>query len=412
MTWGASVQRGARGDGGDLTINTSRLLLSDGAQINASTFGEGNAGNLTVTATESVEAIGTSADGQFASGLLASVESGARGDGGDLSITTARLLVRDGAQISASTFGEGNAGNLTVTATESVEAIGRTADGQFASGLFASVDSGARGDGGDLSITTARLLVGDGATIGASTGGEGNAGDLTVRADELVALNGGSTLRVRVGSEGRGNGGTLRLLTGNLVIREDSDIAVSGLGTGNAGNLIVTADSILLDNQSSLEAEVRAGNQGNIFLTSDTLTLRRGSLITASAFEEATGGNISITTNTLAALENSDISANAQQAFGGRISITAEGIFGTQFRDFPTLESDITASSELGPEFSGTVELLTPDIDPAQGLIQPPPILNAEGLLGQDFCSIVGDSEFIYTGRGGIPPRSLRSAGR
>ncbi|NJK27691.1 MAG: S-layer family protein [Coleofasciculaceae cyanobacterium SM2_3_26] len=97
------------GNAGEVSIDTARLLVSDGAQISARTFGEGNAGNLTIAATESVEAIGTSADGRFSSGLFARVNSGATGDGGDLTITTSRLLVSDGAQIDVVTFGEGNA---------------------------------------------------------------------------------------------------------------------------------------------------------------------------------------------------------------------------------------------------------------------------------------------------------------
>ena len=59
------------------------------------------------------------------------------------------------------------------------------------------------------------------------------------------------------------------------------------------------------------------------------------------------GGNITIDTDTLVALENSDIIANARQSFGGRVSINAQGIFGTQFRDNPTLLSDITATGEV-----------------------------------------------------------------
>ena len=49
----------------------------------------------------------------------------------------------------------------------------------------------------------------------------------------------------------------------------------------------------------------------------------------------------------LVALENSDIIANARQSFGGRVSINAQGIFGTQFRDNSTLLSDITATGEV-----------------------------------------------------------------
>ncbi len=81
------------------------------------------------------------------------------------------------------------------------------------------------------------------------------------------------------------------------------------------------------------------------------------SQITTNAQGEVTGGNITINTQNLAALSNSDISANAEQAFGGQVIVNADAIFGTEFWTQPTTASDITATSELGPEFSGTVEL-------------------------------------------------------
>jgi large exoprotein involved in heme utilization and adhesion len=57
---------------------------------------------LSVTASDTVEVIGTSADGQFPSGLF--TQALGEGDAGNLTIATGRLLVRDGAQVSAGTF--------------------------------------------------------------------------------------------------------------------------------------------------------------------------------------------------------------------------------------------------------------------------------------------------------------------
>ncbi|MBE9039642.1 S-layer family protein, partial [Oscillatoriales cyanobacterium LEGE 11467] len=115
------------------------------------------------------------------------------------------------------------------------------------------------------------------------------------------------------------------------------------------------------------------------------------------------GGNITIDTDTLVALENSDITANAQQGFGGRVSILASGVFGTQFRDVQTPDSDITATSELGAAFSGVVTVQTPDVDPGAGLVQLPdnPIDRAAQVVSG--CGAYANSQFIVTGRGGLP---------
>ena len=144
-----------------------------------------------------------------------------------------------------------------------------------------------------------------------------------------------------------------------------------------------------------------------IELRSEDLVLRRGSYISTDATGTASGGNITIDSDVIAALENSDISANALEGPGGRIRINAQGIFGTEFRNQRTPLSDITASSNLGPEFSGTVEINNPDVDPTQGLVElPAELVDVSNQIAQGCPDAVwrGESKFIITGRGGLPP--------
>jgi large exoprotein involved in heme utilization and adhesion len=183
---------------------------------------------------------------------------------------------------------------------------------------------------------------------------------------------------------------------------------VKGVAIGEGGNINVTARSIRLDNQAQLTAETASGNGGDITLQAqDLLLMRRNSKISTTAGTAQAGGdggNIDIDTDNLVALENSDITANAFQGRGGRVEITVQGIFGTQARVQQTPESDITATSELGLQFSGTVEINTPDIDPTQGLVElPVELIEASGLIAQG-CAAGGENEFIITGRGGLPP--------
>ncbi len=105
-------------------------------------------------------------------------------------------------------------------------------------------------------------------------------------------------------------------------------------------------------------------------------------------------------------MENSDITANAVANFAGRVNITAQGIFGTAARSQLTPASDITASSDLGPQFSGVVEIQTPEVDPSQGLVElPSSVIDIESLVARA-CEPRPEterSEFIVTGRGGLP---------
>ncbi len=60
---GTTVEAGSTGDAGSLTVETGRLILNDGARITTSTFGQGNAGALSISATESLTLSGLDGNG-------------------------------------------------------------------------------------------------------------------------------------------------------------------------------------------------------------------------------------------------------------------------------------------------------------------------------------------------------------
>ncbi len=410
------------GAAGDLTIQTRRLIVRDGAQVSAATFGKGAGGNLTVNATESVELIGVSPSDLLPSGLFTTVEETGTGKAGNLEVNTGRLIVRDGAQISAGTRGAGDGGNLRVNASELVEATGES--GEYPSGLFSAVVETATGNAGDLTVNTRRLVVRDGAQISAGTFGVGDGGKLRVNASDSVELTGVSptlgldapsglfsTADASFAARGLtvGNAGDLTVNTRQLIVRDGAKVEVATFGnTGKAGNLEVQARSVFVDNKGSLSAATQTGEGGNIKLqVQDLLLMRRNSQLSAEAGGTGNGGNIDIDTELLVALENSDIIANAEGGFGGRVEIQAQGIFGTQARRDLTPESDISASSAAGPQFDGVVEIRTPDVDPSKGIVTlPEEVVDVTGLIAQG-CGAgraSKSSEFVVTGRGGLSP--------
>jgi filamentous hemagglutinin family protein len=350
------VYPGATGAGGYLTLSTGRLILRDGAQITTTTFGSGVAGTLAVTASDLVEVSGNLTFGQFGSGLFTAVSPGATGAGGNLTLETRRLIVRDGTVVTAATLGEGRAGTLAVSASESVEVIGTTADGQFPS------------------VLTAR-------------------------------------------STDTADAGDLRISTGQLIVRDGAQVTVSGDGSGDAGNLKVQANSIFLDNNGQLIARTASGNGGDIILNVRDLLLQRhnSQIATEARAGTGNGGNININAQFIVAVpnENSDITANAVRGRGGNINIITSGIYGQEFRPSQTWRSDITASSEFG--VNGTVQINTPDVDPSRGLSNLPQQLVDVSELVNSGCAVAvsEESNFVVTRRGGVPPspnETLRSA--
>ncbi len=400
------------GTGGGLFVNTKQLRLRDGAQVVSATFSSGSASIVSVNASESVELIGASADGLFSSGLFSSSAVEATGDAGNLIINTGQLIIRDGAKVSSETSGEGRGGDLTVNASRSVELINTTPD-SVSGGLFtATLGSG---NAGNLTINTGQLIVRDGSQAVSGTASQGRGGNLSVNASQSVELVGTSARSasglLASAIVGNGAGGDLTITTPKLIVQNGAVISVSNFssrnlappGTGPAGNLQIQAGTIRLDNQGLITAAAAGGDKGNITLDSQDIRMRRGSAITTNASGASAGGNIIINTDTLVALENSDITANALNNRGGNISINAQGIFGTEFRPQLTPNSDITATGAEG--LNGVVQINTPDVDPSSGLVElPTTVVDVEGLVARNFCAPkqVGSS-FVISGRGGLP---------
>ena len=80
------------------------------------------------------------------SGAFSSVQPGAEGDAGGVTIITGSLDLTNEAELSTSTFGQGNAGTVTIDATDRVSFDNGSA--------FSGVDSEAVGDAGGVIITT------------------------------------------------------------------------------------------------------------------------------------------------------------------------------------------------------------------------------------------------------------------
>ncbi|NEP53254.1 MAG: S-layer family protein, partial [Moorea sp. SIO3C2] len=367
----SNARPGAIGNAGRVVVETPVLQLRDGAQIRSINRGNNrDRGNITVRA-KVVSAIGTSPDGIFPSALVTATLVGT-GPGGNLTIETERLLVSDEAVFSSRTRGAGDAGTITIRATE--------------------------------------LEVSDGGQVIASSSGDGQAGDIILNVNDIdvtgISEDPRFPSRIAAFSVENSPAGSVTITSNNLAVRDGAEISVSARGNGDnakAGNLDITAESILLDGGATLSAEVNAGDKGNIDLDSELIVMRDRSNITTNATGDATGGNITIDTDLLVALDNSDITANAENSFGGRVIINALGIFGTEFREQQTPDSDITASSERGASFSGTVEINAPSADPSAVLFELPETFVNPKLLVATGCGTDEGNQFTQFGRGGLP---------
>jgi len=408
----------AIGRGGNINITTETLSMTDGGGLSASTYGQGKGGNIIVTA-RGVVSIDNLNDSGFGSGIFSIVASQAVGGGGDIIISADSFLLTNGGVIGNPTFGQGNAGNITLIARERILFDGTTRNTLFTSGAGSTVGFGAIGRGGNISVTTGTLTITNGAALSATTFGQGDAGKITVTARDAVFIDGADSNGIpsgifsRVGPQANGKGGGITINTPGFSITNSGELTASAEGPGEAGDLDITARQLRLNNQGSIQAQTASGQGGNIRLQiPDLLLMRRGSSISTDAGTAQAGGdggNITFNGNFIVAVdaENSDISANAFTGNGGRVEINAQSLFGIQFRPQQTPLSDITASSTFGAP--GVVIVETPDLDPNRGLVQLPADLSDASQLIAQTCP-TGDgiakqaNEFIVTGRGGLPP--------
>ncbi|BAY23575.1 hypothetical protein NIES2100_33670 [Calothrix sp. NIES-2100] len=363
-----------QGSGGNIQIVANSLSLTNGAALASAVEGVGDAGKIKIVAPEAVFLDGIASNG-LRSEIVTSVEPEAIGNANDLEITTGLLTLSNGAQLRASTAGQGKAGNIIVTANA----------------LEAS-------NGGQLRTTTSSNF---------------DAGNITLKVQDNISLSGSETgLFANTTDTSIGNGGSIFIDPRTVNIRDGAKIAVDSQGTGAGGNIELAAGLLTLD-RGIISADTRSNLGGNINLNlQELLLLRNGSRISTNAGNSqfgGDGGNILINSPFIAALpkENSNITANAFTGTGGKVNINANGIFGINPQERLTPLSDITASSDFG--IQGFVTINTPDVDPSHGLVQlPTNLVDASQKIVQS-CSAKGKTpgSFIATGRGGLPANPL-----
>jgi filamentous hemagglutinin family protein len=406
LTSGAftTIETDAEGKAGNIEISTRNLFITNGAGLNAGIFGKGDGGNIKITATGNIALDG--GKDIFPSGVESRVENGGEGKGGNIEIFTPNLSVTNGAGITTSTIGKGDAGNINITATGNISFDGKNERFFSAARSQAGEGQGGEGKGGNIEIFTPNLSVTNGAILSAGTAGTGSAGNINITATKNVSFESGYAAS-QVGRGAEGKGGLIKIVTPNLSVINAALIA-STLGQGDAGDVVLNASTIVLKNGKISSASLSSTGGDINVITTDLLLLQNNSFIATdseSTGKNGNGGNITIGSPLIVALPgNNDITANANQGNGGRVKIESQGLFGIQYRpQGSSFTNDITASSTFGQ--SGNVQINTPGVDPGKDTGELPAAPNDASRQISETCSASQrDNKFYITGRGGLPP--------
>lgn len=328
---------------GSIFIFTGNLSLTNGAVLNSSTYGKGNAGAVVVLASDKVSLTNGSA--------IASITGKqAQGDAGGVIIGAGSISMNNASLLTTSTLGKGNAGLILVVADD-ITVAGK------GSGIFSTAEPTATGTAGGILVLGTTLLIKDDAEVSINNQGSGEAGKIAIIVRDLLMLN-----RGKLSATSRsGKGGNIDLQAEDL--------------------LVLTRDSDISTNSGS---PIRGGNGGDVTING------RPYIFAAPASNN-----------------NSNITAQANGGDGGNITINASKVYEIARRPEVPSTNDISASSKYGINGLETVNSLSVLPTPETNKLTQTPVdvsrLIASNCTPRNGTTAAEENKFIVTGRGGIP---------
>jgi filamentous hemagglutinin family protein len=331
------------GGSGSITITAGNLTLSEGSSLfgginNGLGSAGAQAGDIQLNVTEAMNLTNGSA-------ISNSVRSGGTGDAGNIDITTGLLSLTEGAQLSSSTSGRGNAGNVNINARDTVSLDDIV--------VFNIVGPTGVGNAGNINITSGSLALVRGAQVGSYTAGQGDAGSVNITTRDAVLVdgisNGFKSLVVSaVQSTGVGNAGSINITSGSFTLSGGAQLVSRTIGQGDAGNITIVTGSLSVTSGAQLDALTYGqGKAGNVSIMVRDAAVFDGvgdvpSSILTGVVENAVGdgGDLSITAGSLSVTNGATLSAiTLGEGSAGNIDITV--------RDAVLLEDDTNGGTGI-----------------------------------------------------------------
>ncbi len=398
--WGDDIYTGIfantfwSADGGNCEISADNLKITKGASIQVSTFSTGNAGGATleVGSLELTNGGFISSNGYFGSG----------GDAGSVKITAGDVFI-SGPESSTDPFGS----DFTGVSTTSSPLGGKGGDVHLLTdtlmitnrGNIASI-SWSPDPGGDIKIEAGSVELLNGANINASAFGAGPGGMIEVEADS-VRISGVHPEPYTHGAAGDamlspsaiasqalqngGSGGSINIKTKSLQLLDGGNLTTDTFGAGNAGNIRVVADNVLISgvnddlksfiteaggdpkyagseisagSRGGILGDQATGNCGNISIDAGRLTMQEGGLISSETDTPGTGGHIQVTADDVELFSGASISA---MSTGSKLAGKAGDISIVTQNTFRSNNSSINTSAEQAR--GGDITISTCDME-------------------------------------------------
>lgn len=335
------VDREATGNGGNITVEAGSLSLLDGGQIAASNYSQGSAGQInleiregmSLSGTDILRQVGENAEAVYlvTSAILNQIGQDAQGNSGGITIRAGTLAMTDVSEISASTFGRGNAGNLSLQIDGALSLANL-------SNIRSVVEPGAIGNGGNIQIQAESLSLTNGAQIVAGvfratdtlSGGQGNGGQITINVSDAINLSGVGTIDLAFPAVNPLNVSpdppfapvTLsdRLQTAGI---SSGILTITEVGaTGQARDIVINTDTLRLANGAVITAQTEnSGDGGNIIISANIFEALAGGQVITNTSNAGRAGNITLDVRDQITLAGTDPTYNQRLSRFGRATI-------------------------------------------------------------------------------------------
>ncbi|OAI45168.1 hypothetical protein AYO43_01815 [Nitrospira sp. SCGC AG-212-E16] len=371
------------GAGGSIFVHANSVMLQNGGMLSAKTTGAGNAGDILVKA----DSVSITGGAQFTSSSSlrqtpffdGEVIPPPTGNAGNVTIqglaSPAQSVLIDGpgSGISTNTVGTGAGGNIFVNANSVTLQNGGTLSA-------ATSGTASSATGGTITVKATQVELNAG-TINASTGGSGDAGAIHINATDRIALTDGAIIASaseNLFSNAQGNGGTITLHAPHITISGEALVSSSTSGPGNAGDVVLETQSLIMSGVGTQGGRVIADTQGpgqggNITVqglegpesAAEVVELIHGSLLfaktTAGAIEtdaQGNAGSIHVRAATLVLDGASQLSTTSDTSTGGAGTIIVDATDSVHLSG----SSSITSTSADAFGQAGDITITSPTI--------------------------------------------------
>ncbi|MGD9900313.1 MAG: filamentous hemagglutinin N-terminal domain-containing protein [Calditrichaceae bacterium] len=343
------------GDAGNMTIHSNTIKMTNGAKINASSFGTGDGGNIEIDASSlSIDGFFRDQYDQALSSTQIVSEGHATGNAGSIIIDSNRLSLTNGGVISVAGINEADSGTIDIDAG-TVKIDGTIIHDPMAdlqTGLFSTTIDG---DGGNITIDCNEFTLKDGAFISASSSGKGEAGSIDMSVSGSFTCNGSDIQTESAYS----TGGDIEIRASNMAIEQNSRISASILKNGiRGGNILIESNQFALSGGSSISSSTDGDGEGGsirISVASNAQIQDDKTGIFSTTSGDGDAGSISINASDLFVKDGAQMSASSSglgSGDGGDIWINAEN-------SVTVADSEIYSSSD-GAGAAGSISVDTP----------------------------------------------------